>query len=70
MSVIITDTITGEQVTCSAYDITEALAPWYPEPPADVTEALADFARVMVAEKYPPADAGAALALTWKWADR
>ena len=67
MNVVITDTITGEQVTCSAYDIAEALAPWYPEAPADLLEALADFARVMVAEKYPPADAGDALGLSWKW---
>ena len=66
--VIITDTITGQQVTCSTYDIAEAIAPWYPEAPTDVVEAIADFARVMVSEKYPEANAGVALGIAWEWA--
>ena len=37
----ITDNITGQAVTVEYFDIAEAIAPWYPEAPVEITEAIA-----------------------------
>lgn len=66
--ITITDTITGQQATCSTFDISDTIGPWYPEADEITTEAIAAFADTISSERYPDADAGAVLALTWEWA--
>ena len=58
-----TDTYTGDTVTGTVYDIEDTIRGWFPEAPADVTEALDDLIGSMRA-RYVNTDAAAALGLT------
>jgi hypothetical protein len=41
--ITVTDTITGRSVTVERYEVADAITPWYPDAPADVTTAIADL---------------------------
>lgn len=38
--ITITDHISGQTVTCATCDVAEAISPWYPQAPAEVTGAV------------------------------
>lgn len=59
----VTDDNTGATVTGDIYDIEDTIRGWFPEAPADVTEALDDLIGSMRA-RYVNTDAAAALNLT------
>lgn len=59
----VTDDNTGATVTGNVYDIEDTIRGWFPEAPADVTEALDDLIGSMRA-RYVNTDAAAALGLT------
>ena len=59
----VTDDNTGATVTGDVYDIEDTIRGWFPESPADVTEALDDLIGSMRA-RYVNTDAAAALDLT------
>ena len=59
----VTDNITGSTVTGDVYGIEDTIRGWFPEAPADVTEALDDLIGSMRA-RYVNTDAAAALDLT------
>ena len=60
----------GETTTCSVYDVGDTLTGWYPDPPADVTDAISELARKVVADRYPEtSEEDAALGLSWEWAE-
>ena len=59
----VTDDNTGATVTGDVYDIEDTIRGWFPEAPADVTEALDDLIGSMRA-RYVNTDAAAALGLT------
>lgn len=59
----------GDTVTCSVYDVVDTLSVWYPDPPAEVTDAISELARKVVADRYPEtSEEDAALGLSWEWA--
>ena len=59
----VTDNITGSTVTGDVYDIEDTIRGWFPEAPADVTEAL-DALTLSLRAGRPDANAAAALGLT------
>lgn len=59
----VTDDNTSNTVTGDIYDIEDTIRGWFPEAPADVTEALDDLIGSMRA-RYVNTDAAAALNLT------
>ena len=59
----------GDTVTCSVYDVVDTLSVWYPDAPAEVTDAISELARKVVADRYPEtSEEDAALGLSWEWA--
>ena len=44
---------TGETTSCSVYDIADTLSVWYPDAPAEVTDAISELARKVIADRYP-----------------
>lgn len=59
----VTDDYTGDTVTGTARDIEDTIRGWFPEAPADVTEAL-DTLTLSLRASRPDANAAAALGLT------
>ena len=60
----------GDTVTCSVYDVADTLSVWYPDAPAEVTDAISELARKVVADRYPEtSDEDALLGLSWEWAE-
>lgn len=59
----VTDDNTSNTVTGDVYDIEDTIRGWFPEAPADVTEALDGLIGSMRA-RYVNTDAAAALGLT------
>ena len=61
---------TGETTTCSVYDVADTLAGWYPDAPAEVTDAIAVLARKVTADRFPETlEEDALLGLSWEWAE-
>ena len=61
---------TGETTSCSVYDIADTLTDWYPDAPAEVTDAISELARKVVADRYPEtSEEDALLGLSWEWAE-
>ena len=58
-----TDNYTGDTITGTVYDIEDTIREWFPEAPADVTEAL-DTLTLSLRAGRPDANAAAALGLT------
>lgn len=48
----ITDTITGQSVTCATYDVADAIRGWFPEAPADVAEAIENLQDALLRGAY------------------
>lgn len=49
----ITDTITGrEAIIHDASDIADTITPWYPEAPAEVTDAIRDLQTAVMRGEY------------------
>ena len=62
----ITDTITGQTITCAADDIAASIAPWYPEAHADVTAAITALQDTLTGDRYPEtSELEALLSITW-----
>ena len=60
---------TGETVTCSVYDVEDTLAAWYPEAPAEITDAIGRLEHELRSQRYPEtSELDAHLALSWEWA--
>ena len=60
----------GDTITCSVYDIADTLTDWYPDAPAEVTDAISELARKTVADRYPEtSEEDALLGLSWEWAE-
>ena len=60
----------GDTVTCSVYDVVATLSVWYPDAPAEVTDAIGEMERKVVADRYPEmSDEDAALGVSWEWAE-
>ena len=59
----VTDNITGSTVTGDVYDIEDTIRGWFPEAPADVTEALDDLIGSM-RSRYVNTNAAAYICLT------
>lgn len=60
---IVTDNVIGATITGTVYDIEDTIREWFPEAPADVTEALDDLIGSMRA-RYVSTEAAAYLGLT------
>ena len=60
----------GDTVTCSVYDVVDSLSVWYPDASAEVTDAISELARKVVADRYPEtSEEDAALGVSWEWAE-
>lgn len=59
----VTDTFTGNTVTGDVYDIEDTIRGWFPEAPAEVTEAIDDFMVFLRNPRPGYTEAGAFLGL-------
>ena len=48
----ITDTITGTETTCDAYNIADSIRPWFADAPTEITEAIQDLENAVRAGEY------------------